>query len=187
MAVTLGQLTDIFKEANAAVFTDNEKMLLYPFVHQNQQMLVYITLAEDGEYVRFIIPCYLNLNAARNREALLMKLMEQNRTLKLLKFGVDPEDGEITVSIELPVEDSPLTAGQVHRCMYTLTHVAMNERERLLSLIQTGIYPDSRNEEFQTIVSNLLSGNEETEEEHDSEMEEIDLLDDADEDAASED
>lgn len=159
MAVTLNQLTEMFREANAPIFTDNAQMLIFPFIYQNQQFLVYISLAENGEYVRFLIPCYLNLNAARNREQLLMKLLELNRSLKLLKFGLDPQDGEITVSIELPIEDSSLTSGQVHRCMYTLTHVAMNERERLLSLVQTGIYPDSSDEEFQAIVSSLLSEN----------------------------
>jgi hypothetical protein len=62
----------------------------------------------------------------------------------------------VSVTIEIPVEDSTLTETQVHRCMYVLTAIAIRERDNILTLIQTGIYPGSSDSGFMESLTHLL-------------------------------
>lgn len=160
MAISLNELTAIFEEVsgNTNIFTNNKDTALFPVIHQTDQLMIAVHLDEDGEYLRFRIPNYLNLRKAKNSESVLLKMMELNMKLKMLKYGVDNSDGEIAVSIEIPLQDGSFTPTQLHRCMYTMHEVALNERTRLQSLMLTGIYPESDNDEFRALLEKLLPG-----------------------------
>ena len=111
---------------------------------------------EDGKYIRFRIPCYLDVSRTRHRGRVVEKILELNCKFKLLKFGMNVEDGEVSVEIDLPLEDSQPTPRLLSRCMYCLTEPAMKERENLLSLLETGIYPASEDEGFCASLERLL-------------------------------
>jgi hypothetical protein len=134
--------------------------LLVPFCHQGAMYQVLIPVVEDGEYVRFYIPWLLNIAMAPHRESVLARLLVANRVMKIVKFGLDDSDGEVTASVEIPLEDGTLTASQSQRCMFMLTHVAMRERDNLMALINTGVYPDSSDPEFNDMIDRLLGEQE---------------------------
>lgn len=154
--MTIDELQALLRKPNAVFYSDGDGTLLYPFPHQGQMMTVYIQLLEDGEYVRFFIPYYLSLAESTEREPILLRLLDLNRQYKFLKFGVDPNDMEVTVSIEVPVEDGALTEQQATRCMAAITSVAMEERGHMRTLLATGIYPSCEDPKFQKALENLL-------------------------------
>ncbi len=156
MAITLNNLKSMLQRPQVRIFTDEDNTLLYPFVHAGQTLNVEAQLIENGDYLRLRIPYFLSCADFQDRAALLTKLMELNYSLKMLKFGYDPQDGEVTVSIEIPLEDNALTERQVHRCMYMLTSVAVQERERLRDWMRTGIYPGSEDPGFIEALDRLL-------------------------------
>jgi hypothetical protein len=158
MAITLEGLQELLSAPDVRLFSDGVSALLYPFAHRGQTLNVEITLYEEGAYVRFLVPYYLNLYAAEDPNAMMLKLLERNRYYKLLKFACDPTDGEVSVSIELPIQDGELTQEQAVRCMRTLTDIAVQERDRLLTLQQTGIYPSSDDPQFTDSVERILEG-----------------------------
>ena len=154
--MTIDELQALLRKPNAVFYSDGDGTLLYPFPHQGQMMTVYIQLLEDGEYVRFFIPYYLSLAESTDREPILLRLLDLNRQYKFLKFGVDPSDMEVTVSIEVPVEDGALTEQQATRCMAAITSVAMEERSHMRTLLATGIYPSCDDPKFQKALESLL-------------------------------
>jgi hypothetical protein len=156
MGITLNNLKSMLQRPQVRIFTDEDNTLLYPFIHSGQTLHVEAQLIEDGSYLRLRIPYYLSCTDFQDRPALLTRLMELNYNLKMLKFGYDPQDGEVTVSIEIPLEDNAITERQVHRCMYMLTSVAVQERDRLQNWMRTGIYPGSEDPNFIETLDRLL-------------------------------
>jgi hypothetical protein len=156
MAMTIDQLQTVLRRPNAVFYSDGDGTLLYPFPHQGQMVTVYIQLLEEGEYLRFFIPYYLTLSNASDRETIFLRLLDLNRQYKFLKFGVDPDDMEVTASIEIPIEDGTLTEQQVTRAMAAITSTAMQERAHMLTLISTGVYPAVDDPQFQKTLEDLL-------------------------------
>ena len=160
MATTIQELREALETDAPTLFYDGGQTLLYSFPHQGQMMAVYIQLDEEGGYVRFLVPWYLNLGRSVHRTRVMEKLLALNYSFKLLKFGMDPSDGEVSVQINLPLDDSQPMPLQLRRCMFYLTDGAMKERSNLLSLLETGIYPSSEDEGFRASLDQLLPDEE---------------------------
>ncbi len=158
MAITLESLHELLSAPGCQIFSDGDSTLVYRFFHRGQLLNADILIEEDGGYVRFLVPGFLNLYVAGDRTAMMLKLLELNRRYKLYKFSCDPEDGEVALSIELPLCDNTLTEEQVSRCMYLLTNGALQERDRLLTFQQTGIYPASDDPQFTESIERILGG-----------------------------
>jgi hypothetical protein len=157
MATTIEAIHSALQVKRSRLFCDGEQTLLVTFPHRGQMIVIYVHLLEEGEYIRFRIPCYLDLSRTPHRARVVEKLLGLNHNIKLLKFGMDPADGEVSVEINLPLEDGAPTRQQMHRCMYYLTRPAMRERDYLLTLMETGIYPESEDDGFRASLDRLLS------------------------------
>jgi len=163
MSILLNELKSLLEAGANHIYTDGEESLLFPFDHDDQIFNVMVRIMDDGDYVQFSIHSLLNLRGVKNRENVLCALLDINRRVKALKFCYDPSDGEVSATVEIAVEDSTLTGRQAHFCMYLLTNVAVRERDNLLTLIRTGIYPGSSDTSFTDNLSRIL-GSEEPEE-----------------------
>jgi hypothetical protein len=164
MSILLNELKSLLEAGANRIYSDGEESLLFPFDHDYQIFNVIVRIMDDGDYVQFSIQSLMNLRDVQNRENVLCALLDINRRVKALKFCYDPSDGEVSATVEIPVEDSTLTGRQAHFCMYLLTNVAVRERDNLLMLIRTGIYPGSSDTGFTDNLTRLL-GSEETDDE----------------------
>lgn len=180
MSETIESLHAKFKEIQVPIFSDGENTLLYRFAHRNQMLLVEISLLEEGQYIRFVIPWFFALYSGGHREEVMLKLLERNRTLKLLKFGCDPADGEVALAIETYIGENSFTSDQLYRYMFLFTNVALKERDHLFTLQETGVYPDSTDADFEETVRRILDTvpdpseeSEESEESDESEESEV--------------
>ena len=158
MAVTLEYVKTLIECPDITVFSDQKNALLVTVPHRGELVLLTITLTDGGDYLRYCIPYYLSLPNAIDPNRLLVKLLELNRNLKLFKFGCDPLDGEVSVSIEVALENAKPTRWQVERCLHALTGYALEERDRLRSMMTTGIYPESSDVNFTDTLDRLFAG-----------------------------
>lgn len=125
MSITLNQLASRLEEDELVGYTTDDSIILPLRSKGTEKVYIQLSLEENGVYLQFMILDYLNLNATKYRQELLVKLLELSRMLKILKFGVDPEDGEVTVSIELPIEEGSFTQGQFRRCLRCIMNTAV--------------------------------------------------------------
>lgn len=156
MPVDMHVIEATFARHQQPLYYDGKQSFLHPFFHQGQHLLIEIFVDPAGHLVRFRIPCLLNLYDARYTASFAMKLLELNAGYKLLKFGCDPRDGAVSVSVEVLVPDTPLTEEQVEWAMLFLQEHALTVREQLLSLQRTGIWPVAQDPQFEETVQKLL-------------------------------
>ncbi len=157
MAATLEYVKSLIERPDLTVFTDRKNALLITVPYRGELIILTITLTDAGSYLRYCLPYYLSLPTALDPNRLLAKLLELNRNLKLFKFGCDPLDGEVSVSIEVALENGKPTRRQVERCLHALTGYALEERDRLRSMMMTGIYPESSDINFIDSLNRLFA------------------------------
>jgi tetratricopeptide (TPR) repeat protein len=103
------------------------------------QITVVIALAEDGEFITFILPQLLTLNLIEpNYEAALQVLLRLDGENKRVRWQYNPSDGEVRVQADLPIEDSELTAKQFWRTLQGTVQIAQQGQERLQQVLATG-------------------------------------------------
>ncbi len=157
MAVTMDTLRDGIEVEGIRIFQHDDDALLVPIHRQGQMFHLEIERMEEGGYVRGYIPWFLKVEDSPYKERVLIRLLRLNGEYKILKFAYDDNDGEVCVSVEIPVEDGTLTRDQLHRMMYILTQVVFDERERLVMLMTKGIYPESGDVGFQESLDRLFA------------------------------
>lgn len=157
MAVTMDTLRDGIEVEGIRIFQHEDDALLVPIHRQGQMFHLEIERMEEGGYVRGYIPWFMKIEDTPFRERVLVRLLRLNGEYKILKFAYDDDDGEVCVSVEIPVEDGTLTRDQLHRMMYILTQVVFDERERLMMLMTKGIYPESGDIGFQESLDRLFA------------------------------
>jgi hypothetical protein len=157
MSVTLAELKSALAAEGVTFFqNEDDGTILFSFLHDGQLLNVFVELLEDGEYLRWRIPYLLCLKDAEQRPAVLERLLQRNLLLKLVKFCFDPETGEISAEIAIPLEEGQLCANVVTRCVYVICEVVGDERTALLEMIRTGRYPQSEQERIDDAVARLL-------------------------------
>ena len=157
MAVTMDTLREGIEVEGIRIFQHEDDALLVPIHRQGQMFHLEIECMEEGGYVRGYIPWFMKIEDTPFRERVLVRLLRLNGEYKILKFAYDDNDGEVCVSVEIPVEDGTLTREQLHRMMYILTQVVFDERERLVMLMTKGIYPESGDIGFQESLDRLFA------------------------------
>lgn len=110
---------------------------------------IIISPEENGEFVKFFVPrAYLCPKGmtSYNRLSLFQVLLHISWMTKMLQFEFDPDDGEIRMMIEFPLEDAALTRRQVARCVSTLFNAAEKFHENIVDALEHGITIESESE-----------------------------------------
>lgn len=86
----------------------------------SESLLIVVALDENGEYIQVFAPFCFSVEGVPFPEAAKSACLEFCYKTKLLQVEYDPEDGEIRMIIEFPLEDSNLTSRQLLRCVHSL-------------------------------------------------------------------
>lgn len=99
-------------------------------------MLIVIRVMENMK-IWFAIPLLKidTVNKPRNFDKLLEELLEINYSMGLIKFGVDPKDGDVRLEVEYPLLDGTITFNQFKTCMTMLIYAAREFYPQLLRFI----------------------------------------------------
>lgn len=124
----------------------------------DQGIDIVISLEEEGEFVKIIVPrAYkfdVNLNSF-HKMALFQTLLQISHMTKMIQFEYAIDDGEIWAIIEFPLEDARLTKNQLLRSVMSITRTLDEYHEMITDAIKHGITPESESqkrkafEEFQ--------------------------------------
>ncbi|NMG61185.1 tetratricopeptide repeat protein, partial [Geitlerinema sp. P-1104] len=107
---------------------------------QRQGLTVLISLEEDGEFVKMVLPQLLTLPSDHpHYEAALQCLLHLGwQQDKLVRWQRDPRDGEVRLEADLPLEDGELSSRQFWRTLQGCLQIAQEGREQVQQVLQTG-------------------------------------------------
>ena len=155
MATQFGQICWMLDGHGWQYTVDREQAVIVLTVEVEAEAIsMVIALDEDGELVRLIVPQVWQLVPDHpHEEAVLETLLILDGQNNLVRWQLDPEDGEVRATLELLLEDSDLTQAQLGRAIDTLTTAVVATRSRLQVVAETGHDPDrERMPEMEAIV-----------------------------------
>lgn len=107
LAITIDQVTRALDAASLKHHRVDDTHVLLGFRGKNVTLHVALSLQEDGEYLELRTVQWASCPADHpNFEGVVDELTRQNLRLRLLKFGWDRDDGEITAEACIPLEDN---------------------------------------------------------------------------------
>lgn len=119
MAASLLQFHQYLTQYNCQHFLfEDYNIIVVPIQAENQDnLLVFISLQQDGRYFEISAEKLLTVDNSGDREKLFETLLTLSWEHGLL-CKYNPEYGEISASCEFPLEDNNLTESQFHTCFY---------------------------------------------------------------------
>ena len=72
-------------------------------------VVVLVRIDEQGRHVEFLVSGLYRIRGCRHPAALFQTLLEITMRTKMIRFELDPRDGEIRCAVECPIEDGTLT------------------------------------------------------------------------------
>jgi hypothetical protein len=117
-----------------------------------KSLRIIIELVENGQFIKFMAPhAYVMPKQASSfhKMALFQTLLQISWQTKMVQFEYDPDDGEIRANIEFPLMDAQLTRAQMSRCLMALANIIDDHHLQITDAINSGITPESENEERQ--------------------------------------
>ncbi len=156
MSTTLKKVTRLLNDQGWRVHTSSDGTAAIIAQSGDRAQPIMFELYEEGRLVRLLVPWFMALPEGDKREALLAKLMQRNNLLKLVKFGLNPDTGEVTAEIELPVLGAKLRKGQLKRAIWILAQSLPEHREALQKFLETGVDPRDEQENMDNTVRRLL-------------------------------
>lgn len=114
---------------------------------------ILLILTQNGRFLQMVIPQFLNLKEHVYKGIAFQTLLNISFELKMIRFEYDLSNGEVRASVELPLEDAPLTAQQFNYALEGLVKVVDGEaKPRLKAVLSTGEDPGNKRR-----LQNLLS------------------------------
>lgn len=131
----------------------------YTNVEGENSILIVILLGEDGRYFQVYAP--LAMRATGDHvDALLRACMAVQWKTKLIQFELDHGDGEIRPVVEFPLEDSPMTSKQLHRCLGGLITLLEEYYPILEKALTTGVveFPAEPEDRMMRLMREMMRG-----------------------------
>ncbi len=144
MALTFEMLTSFLKaaEIHYMLVPDQPVVAIGMTTPSGRHFLVHAMIEAEGSLLQFRTSGYEQCPlGGTSVPAVLALLNEMNHRLRLVKFTLDPADGEIIVFSDLAILDSEPTNTQVLGLLAFLMERLREQADRIESTIQTGSDP----------------------------------------------
>lgn len=144
MATTLQAIAQFLNRRNWHYEVNAAESCITTGVRANhvERFLIVLRLSEAGQFLQFQAPRILQVPDHVYKGVLLQTMAHIEYQVKMLRLEYDPTDGEVQASIELPLEDAPLTERQFNRCLEALIQLVDQEVvPRLQAVLATGEDP----------------------------------------------
>ncbi len=130
-----------FRQWNAP---DPEDGCLVAFMGQHMTrptIIVHVRADSDGTVLTAMVTAFLRVMDHPSLPVLMQAMLHEAYLTKLGQWEMDPSDGEVRVTVQLPVFDAEPTARQVARTVTAAAHLADRAWPRLLAILETGEDP----------------------------------------------
>jgi hypothetical protein len=144
MATTLTQLSQFLDERGWRYEVDRENQAIYACVKAEsvEKLVLKLQLSENGEFLQFQALQLFFLTNQLYKNPTLQTMATIQYQVKMIRLEYDPRDGEVRASIELPLEDAPLTLRQFNRALNGLVQLLdSHAMPRLKQTLATGVDP----------------------------------------------
>ena len=102
---------------------------------QREGLTVLISLEDDGEFVKIVLPQVLILNSDHPHYKAGSECLDYLKSLyKLVRWQRDPEDGEVRLQTDLPLEDERQFWNSLQGCL----QIAQQGRKQVQQVLQQG-------------------------------------------------
>jgi hypothetical protein len=144
MALTFDGLQSILRDADIRYLLSPDQPMLAcgMTTDAGRHVLVHCFLEVEGTLLQFRTSGYLLCPPeSTHRAAVLNLLNDLNHHLRLVKFTLDPLDGEVTVFSDLAILDSQATSSQVVGLISFFMERLREHSDRIEETIRTGVDP----------------------------------------------
>ncbi|MFW5739880.1 MAG: hypothetical protein ACOC1F_05900 [Myxococcota bacterium] len=104
-------------------------------------VIVHMRVDSDGSVLTAMVTAFLRVAEHPSLPVLMQAMLHEAYMTKLGQWEMDPSDGEVRVTVQLPLFDAEPTARQVARTVTAAAHLADRAWPRLLSILETGDDP----------------------------------------------
>jgi hypothetical protein len=157
MATTPSQIAKLLEEEGIKhTLSEDSRHIAVVFETRNYRdtkgrndLRLIILPEEEGNFIKFFVPTAYKCDpglTSFNRLSLFQVLLHISWMTKMLQFEYDPDDGEIRMMIEFPVEDSTLTRRQLTRCISCIVGAAETYHENIIDALDHGITLESESQ-----------------------------------------
>ena len=103
----------------------------------SHELHIYITLEEQGRYLKVFSPRVYQVNEAHRRNV-FVALLHVSWLTQLIQWEFDIEDGEVRVIVEFPIEDGTITARQLCRVVRDMVGIVDKYDTTIRTAMETG-------------------------------------------------
>jgi gas vesicle protein len=142
MSITNEKIREYFAEKQVKSMFDPE---MNSFILIFGSYVLMMRIEEEGEFIQLRTLGFFNYigdeqhYGNKDKEIIILKMISQmNTERKLVKFGYDPEDGEINAMVDICIEDSTFTSTQLFRCLAAILQAMDEARLRILHILENG-------------------------------------------------
>ncbi len=104
-------------------------------------IIVHVRVDADGTVLTATVTAFLRVPEHPHLPVLMQAMLHEAYLTTLGQWEMDPLDGEVRVTVQLPVFDSKPTARQVHRIVAAAAQLADRAWPLLLTFLETGDDP----------------------------------------------
>lgn len=137
----LAELRRLVEQCGLQCLEGQDSNLLAVLEFNGEKVPLVMACEVEGMVVKIRTFEMLSAPHSSYRRLLLAALMEANYRVKLVKFGFDADDGEVSACIDLPLSGASLTRKQVDRCLRQLRRTLSTHLPRLREIVNTGRDP----------------------------------------------
>lgn len=104
-------------------------------------IIVHVRVDSDGSVLTAMVTAFLRITDHPSLRLLMQAMLHEAYLTNLGQWEMDPSDGEVRVTVQLPLFDAEPTARQVSRTLTAAAHLADRAWPRLLTILETGEDP----------------------------------------------
>jgi hypothetical protein len=104
-------------------------------------IIVHVRVDADGSVLTAMVTAFLRVPEHPHLPMLMQAMLHEAYLTTMGQWEMDPLDGEVRVTVQLPMFDAVPTARQVHRIVAAAAQLADRAWPRLLSILETGDDP----------------------------------------------
>jgi hypothetical protein len=144
MATNLQQIASFLDNRDWRYHLEPQKNRIITAVNSEtvDKFVIVIKIEEDGKYLSLFIPELLSIKDHVYKGVAFQTMLAIAWEVKLLRWEYDSSDGEVRTSVNLPLEDAPLTEKQFNRLLSGLIRLTERGMERLQQVLATGNDPE---------------------------------------------
>ena len=170
MAVTLEQISKWLDERdfNHKLDSENEK-IVSASSGDGSRLAHFIRANEDGELFNWTAQLvddnmdFIDIKDHQYAGKIISHMLYLNYSTKFGTWEFDPSDGDIRLSIEIPLEDAVMTGKQFNRIFGYMTSDSHDGANEIMQIMKTGEIPEDDSEaemiaKLEAMLAQLKSG-----------------------------